>query len=361
MMRAFLLLLLTATLSAAGLKVGDEVPATRPATQVQGAAVKDFEKGKVYVFECWATWCGPCIGAIPHLNELHKKLGPKGVVFTGVNVWDGEKDAASADKVKAFVKQQGEKMAYAVAIGGDAFIKDWLEAARVRGIPHAFVVSEGKLVWAGHPMEMNEEMLGDILTGTFDPKKSGKKVTAGPPVDPEAEKAQAKLNKLGEAMVRKDWKAAEAALPDAAAVLPPEERQDLIDSVGATIAMAKGDPTKLYKMMEKVADAEFDDAESLNELAWDLVTDPQYVKHLNLALADKCASRSVELTKGEEADKLDTLARVRWLQGKREEAVKLQQKAVAKSADAEMRAATQKTLDSLLKGVLPKADPPEER
>jgi thiol-disulfide isomerase/thioredoxin len=360
-MRAFLLLLLTATLSAAGLKVGDDVPATRPATQIQGEAVKDFAKGKVYVFECWATWCGPCISAIPHLNELHQKLGPKGVVFTGVNVWDGEKDAKAADKVKAFVKQQGEKMSYAVAIGGDAFIKDWLEAARVNGIPHAFVVSEGKLVWAGHPMEMNEEMLGDILTGTFDPKKSGQKVTAGPPVDPEAEKAQAKLNKLGEAMARKDWKAAEAALADAASVLPPEERQDLIDSVNATIAMAKGDPTKLYKMLEKVAEAENDDAESLNELAWDLVTNPQYEKHLNLTLAAKCAARSVELTKGEEADKLDTLARVRWLQGKREEAVQLQQKAVAKSADPEMRAATQKTLDSLLKGVLPKAELPEER
>jgi len=358
-MRAFLLLLLTATLSAAGLKVGDQVPATRPATQLQGEAVKDFEKGKVYVFECWATWCGPCIAAIPHLNELHKKLGPKGVVFTGVNVWDGEKDAKAADKVKAFVKQQGEKMSYAVAIGGDAFIKDWLEAARVNGIPHAFVVSEGKLVWAGHPMEMSEEMLGDILTGTFDPKKA--KAATGPAPDPEAEKAQAKLNKLGEAMVRKDWKAAEAALADAAAVLPPEERQDLIDSVGATIAMAKGDPSKLYKMLEKVAEAENDDAESLNELAWDLVTNPQYEKHLNLPLAEKCAARAVELTKGAEADKLDTLARVRWLQGKREEAVQLQQKAVAKSGDAEMRAATQKTLDGMLKGVLPKAESPEER
>jgi thiol-disulfide isomerase/thioredoxin len=360
-MRAFLLLLLTATLSAAGLKVGDEVPATRPATQLQGEAVKDFEKGKVYVFECWATWCGPCIGAIPHLNELHKKLGPKGVVFTGVNVWDGEKDAKSADRVKAFVKQQGEKMSYAVAIGGDAFIKDWLEAARVNGIPHAFVVSEGKLVWAGHPMEMNEEMLGDILTGTFDPKKNAKKANAGPPVDPEAEKAQAKLNKLGEAMARKDWKAAEAALADAASVLPPEERQDLIDSVNATIAMAKGDPTKLYKMLEKVAEAENDDAESLNELAWDLVTNPQYEKFLNLALAEKCALRAVELTKSTEADKLDTLARVRWLQGRREEAVQLQQQAVAKSADADMRASVQKTLDAMRKGVLPKAELPEER
>lgn len=358
-MRAFLLLLLTATLSAAGLKVGDQVPATRPATQLQGEAVKDFEKGKVYVFECWATWCGPCIAAIPHLNELHKKLGPKGIVFTGVNVWDGEKDAKAADKVKAFVKQQGEKMSYAVAIGGDAFIKDWLEAARVNGIPHAFVVSEGKLVWAGHPMEMGEEMLGDILTGTFDPKKA--KAAAGPAPDPEAEKAQAKLNKLGEAMARKDWKAAEAALADAAAVLPPEERQDLIDSVGATIAMAKGDPSKLYKMLEKVAEAENDDAESLNELAWDLVTNPQYEKHLNLPLAEKCAVRAVELTKSSEPDKLDTLARVRWLQGKREEAVQLQQKAVAKSGDAEMRASTQKTLDGMLKGVLPKAETPEER
>ena len=41
-MRAFLLLLLTATLTAAELKVGDDVPATRPATQIQGQAVKDF-------------------------------------------------------------------------------------------------------------------------------------------------------------------------------------------------------------------------------------------------------------------------------------------------------------------------------
>ena len=85
-MRALLLLLLSATLSAAGLKVGDPAPATRPATMLQGEAVKDFKKGEVYVFECWASWCGPCIAAIPHLNELHKQMGKKGVVITGVNV-----------------------------------------------------------------------------------------------------------------------------------------------------------------------------------------------------------------------------------------------------------------------------------
>ena len=165
-MRALLLLLLSATLSAAGLKVGDPAPATRPETMLQGEAVKDFQKGEVYVFECWASWCGPCIAAIPHLNELHKQMGKKGVVITGVNVWESERDAASAQRAKDFLKSQGDKMSYRVALGGKAFIKDWLEAAEVNGIPHAFVVADGKIAWAGHPAQLTAEMLGDILTGT---------------------------------------------------------------------------------------------------------------------------------------------------------------------------------------------------
>mgnify|MGYP003918414609 CR=1 FL=1 len=68
-MRALLLLLLTATLSAAGLKVGDPAPATRPESMLQGAAVKEFKKGEVYVFECWASWCGPCVAAIPQIAK----------------------------------------------------------------------------------------------------------------------------------------------------------------------------------------------------------------------------------------------------------------------------------------------------
>ena len=39
---------------------------------VQGEGPTAFEPGKVYVFECWATWCGPCVALIPHVNHLHK-------------------------------------------------------------------------------------------------------------------------------------------------------------------------------------------------------------------------------------------------------------------------------------------------
>jgi thiol-disulfide isomerase/thioredoxin len=372
-MRALLLLLLSATLSAAGLKVGDPAPATRPETMLQGEAVKDFQKGEVYVFECWASWCGPCIAAIPHLNELHKQMGKKGVVITGVNVWESERDAASAQRAKDFLKAQGDKMSYRVALGGKAFIKDWLEAAEVNGIPHAFVVAEGKIAWTGHPAQLTAEMLGDILTGTPlaaappvadkipQRRLSKPAVPAGTaPNDPEMAAAQAKLDALSEAMRARDWDAAEKALPAAAGVLPKPEGQELRDSIEAQIGLARGDPTKFYAQLQKVADEEFDDPESLNEIAWRLLTMKAFAQKPNLVLAEKCAVQSVKLTREEHPDKLDTLARLRWLQGKKEEAIRLQIKSVDKAEAGPMREALQKTLDAMLKGILPPADDEEE-
>ena len=372
-MRALLLLLLSATLSAAGLKVGDPAPATRPATMLQGEAVKDFKKGEVYVFECWASWCGPCIAAIPHLNDLHKQMGKKGVVITGVNVWESERDAASAQRAKDFLKAQGSKMSYRVALGGKAFIKDWLEAAEVNGIPHAFVVADGKIAWTGHPAQLTAEMLGDILTGTPlaaaapiaekipQRRLSKPAVPAGTaPNDPEMAAAQAKLDALSEAMRARDWDAAEKALPAAAGVLPKQEGQELRDSIEAQIGLARGKPAKFYAQLQKLADEEFDDPEALNEIAWRLLTMKAFAQNPNLALAEKCAVQSVKLTKEEHPDKLDTLARLRWLQGKKEEAIRLQIKSVDKAEPGEMKAALQKTLDAMLKGILPPADDEEE-
>jgi thiol-disulfide isomerase/thioredoxin len=340
---------------------------------LQGAAVKDFKKGEIYVFECWASWCGPCIAAIPHLDELHRKMGKKGIVITGVNVWESERDAASAQRAKDFLKAQGDKMSYRVDLGGKAFIKDWLEAAEVNGIPHAFVVADGKIAWTGHPAQLTAEMLGDILTGTplaaaapvadKIPQRRLSKPAAPAgtaPNDPEMAAAQAKLDALSEAMRARDWDAAEKALPAAAGVLPKLEGLELRESIEAQIGMGRGDPTKFYAQLRKAADEEFDDPEVLNEIAWRLLTMKAFAKQPNLALAEKCAVQSVKLTKEEHPDKLDTLARLRWLQGKKEEAIRLQIKSVDKAEAGPMKEALQKTLDAMLKGILPPADDEEE-
>jgi thiol-disulfide isomerase/thioredoxin len=41
-------------------------------------------KGKVVVVDFYATWCGPCMAAIPHNNELLKTYKDQGLVLVGV-------------------------------------------------------------------------------------------------------------------------------------------------------------------------------------------------------------------------------------------------------------------------------------
>ena len=264
----------------------------------------------------------------------------------------------SLRKVKDFVKDQGDKMSYAIAIGGKKFLKDWLEAAKVDGIPHAFVINgDGIIVWMGHPMQLDEKMLGDFLTGTK-PAESGKnkpeKKTKDAAIKNENISA---LQKLGEALNKKNWDLAEKILPEALKDLTPRDQANLKESVEAVIALGRGDPAKINAMYEKSASDHSDNAEIQNEIAWDLLTNPQFSKNINLALAEKCAVQAVALTKEEEADKLDTLARVRWLQGKKDEAIKLQEKAVSKATYLTLKEELQLTLDSLRKGVLPPGDP----
>src|SRR5881394_2901739 len=136
------------------LSVGDPAPKLQIGKWVQGEPVKSFEKGKSYIVEFWATWCGPCRASAPHLSKLQQQY--KDITIIGQDIWEND-----ANDVKPFVQKMGEKMNYRVAIddtsdgGRGKMSNTWMEAAGEHAIPTAFLVSgEGKIVWIGMPISL---------------------------------------------------------------------------------------------------------------------------------------------------------------------------------------------------------------
>jgi len=148
------------------LTIGSKAPAIKVDRWYKGQPLTAFQPGGIHVVEFWATWCGPCKKAIPHLSELAATYKGK-VTFTGISVFEeGEKIPA---RIKKFVTGMGDKMKYSVA--GDTadgtMAKTWVEAAGENGIPLTFVVEgTGRIAWIGHPSEV-EGPIKQLLAGTY--------------------------------------------------------------------------------------------------------------------------------------------------------------------------------------------------
>ena len=290
------------------------------------------------------------------------------MIVIGQDCWEQD------DKLVApFVKKMGEKMTYRVALDEKTenekgkMAETWMAAAGQNGIPTAFVVNkEGVVAWIGHPMALQETVLNEVLEGTYDLAKAAadfeKQQKEIEKQQIEAAKRNAPWMAISRAMQKKDWDAAmdkvaeaEKVVRHAAGVAPvTSAEQDRLDVYRFNILLGKEDYPTAYKIAAKISDAKKDDAQLQNELAWQIATDKK-IKQRDLALAEMMATRANDATKGKDAAIIDTLARIRFIQGKKEEAITLQEKAV-KLAGEDQKETFQQTLDDYKKGELSKGD-----
>lgn len=126
-------------------------------------------KNKTVVIDFWATWCGPCRAAIPHMNELQQTFA-EDLVCVGVS-----NESADAFKQGMSSRQLNKPNTFAYALALDPSARMQRHFG-VRGIPHCVVISpDGKVRWQGHPSGLDSGKLGAIVKAgrgagaTFEP------------------------------------------------------------------------------------------------------------------------------------------------------------------------------------------------
>lgn len=123
-------------------------------------------KGKVVVIDFWATWCAPCLAAIPHLEELQQKYRDQNVSFIGFSI-DADRQALTKfldNRKLAWPVIIDDIEVDAMKIVDGAVAASWempsTTACGITGIPALVVIGrDGKVAAMVHsPQELEAEL-----------------------------------------------------------------------------------------------------------------------------------------------------------------------------------------------------------
>lgn len=122
---------------------GNVLRAGRPSPEfdfpdINGKNVKLSDlRGKYVYIDCWATWCVPCRGELPHLKKLEETFHGMNIAFVSISC---DRDR---NKWETMVKEQGLG---GIQLWGDED-NDFLRKYRVQGIPRfIFIGPDGRIV-----------------------------------------------------------------------------------------------------------------------------------------------------------------------------------------------------------------------
>lgn len=146
------LMLLAGLASADEFNMAVTVDGIRPGGHVSGPELSPEKIAhRVVLLEFWGVNCPPCIRSMPLLEELHKALGPQGLIVIGAHAQGG-----TAAELKPQVDQL--KVTFTIldgasVAGGNDF----------QGIPHCMLFDHtGKCVYRGSPFKAQDAVVAAV-------------------------------------------------------------------------------------------------------------------------------------------------------------------------------------------------------
>ncbi len=162
-------LLTTITFAQSNINLNEKAPNINITDWVLNKPADTNLQGKYIVLEFWATWCGPCIAAVPHMNELQSKFDDPELLFLSIT-----------DEAVAKINRTLERVDFHSSVVTDLSKQTQINFGDgKRGLdayPMTVLIDkEGIIKWIGHPELLTEGILIDFLDNNLEAKNHLKK------------------------------------------------------------------------------------------------------------------------------------------------------------------------------------------
>ena len=211
------------------LRMESPAPPIKVENWLRGKPLTNFRSGKVYLVEFWATWCAPCVAAMPHLMQLQETFRDRGLEVVGVAASERAATTEGARSgLDAWLTNKFPNLNFPIAFDSTGEMKKlWMEPSLSTGIPTSFMVDrDGHIAFIGDPTDL-DNVLPKVLNGSWrssDEAKAADKERIAKQ-EPKARRQALRkpiLAKYGAAVEKEDWKTALSAIEEGIALVPDD-------------------------------------------------------------------------------------------------------------------------------------------